>query len=125
MAACFPSAISRCREYKFTPLPDYPDSVQIYGDKLAANSGAGGGGGDFADFTRWVGMWIEQPVIGEVENAPKNLSWRYHLPSPFTPQQQAAAKEPRAVLHNLAGQTGLTFEEETREIRLLFVERDG
>ncbi|HEV3342947.1 MAG TPA: hypothetical protein VG125_21415 [Pirellulales bacterium] len=112
-------------EYKFTPLPDYPDSIQIYGDKLAANSGAGGGGGDFTDFTRWVGMWIERPVLGEVKNGPKNLSWRYHMAPAFTPEQRAAAKEPRAVLRNLAGQTGLTFEEETREIRLLFVERDG
>jgi hypothetical protein len=112
-------------EYKFTPLPGYPDSVQIYGDKLAPNSGAGGGGGEFSDFTRWVGMWIERPVIGEVENPPQNLSWRYHLSGPFTPEQRAAAKDPRSVLHNLEDQTGLKFEEETREIRLLFVERDG
>lgn len=112
-------------EYEFTPLPDYPDSVQIYGDKLAPNSGSGGGGGDFADFTRWVGMWIEQPVVAEVNNPPKSLSWRYHLAAPFTKEQRAAAKDPRSVLHNLEGQTGLTFEEETREIRILFVERDG
>ncbi len=112
-------------EYKFTPLPDYPDSIQIYGDKLAANSGAGGGGGNFAEFTRWVGMWIERPVIGEVENGPKSLSWRYHLAAPFTAESRAAAKDARSVLRNLEGQTGLKFAEETREIRVLFVDRDG
>jgi hypothetical protein len=64
-------------------------------------------------------------VIGEVENAPKNLSWRYHMAAPFTPEQRAAAKDPRSVLQNLEGQTGLKFTGETREIRLLFVERDG
>ena len=111
-------------EFKFTPLPDYPDSIQIYGDKLVANSGAGGGGGDFAQFVRWVGMWIEQPVVSDVEKTPASLSWRYHMPRAFAPQERAAAKDARAVLHNLEGQTGLTFVEEEREIRLLFVERD-
>ena len=112
-------------EYKFTPLPDSPDAIQIYGDKVVPNSGGGGGGGDFTEFTRSVGMWIERPVIGEVEGAPTMLSWRYNRGPAKTPEERAAAKDPRSVLRNLQGQTGLTFEEETREIRLLFVERDG
>lgn len=111
-------------EFEFTPLKDYPDSVQIYGDELVADRGAGEGGGDFSEFVKGVGMWIEQPVVSEVENPPRTLSWRYHLSSPFTPQQSAVAKNPRSVLKNLEGQTGLTFAHEVRETRMLFVERE-
>lgn len=111
-------------QYKFAALPGYPDSVQIYGDKLVSNSGAGGGAGDVDEFVRWVGMWIERPVVGEIENAPARLSWRYHMPSPSTPQERAAAKNAPAVLRNLEEQTGLTYSEEERETRVLFVERE-
>jgi hypothetical protein len=111
-------------DYKFTPLPDYADSVQIYGEKLVPNSGAGGGAGDIDEFAKWVGMWIGHPVVCEVDNAPAGISWRYHMPSPSTQQERAAAKDPRSVLQNLQGQTGLAFAEEEIELPMLFVERD-
>lgn len=111
-------------DYKLTPLPDYADSVQIYGEKLVPNSGAGGGAGDIDEFAKWVGMWIGRPVVCEVDNAPASLMWRYHMPSPSTQQERAAAKDPRSVLQNLKDQTGLSFAEEEIELPMLFVERD-
>ena len=111
-------------QWKFKPIsPDFPD-VQIYGNYLAKDSRGGGGAGDFNKFLANVGSWIDMPIVSEVKQPPSTeLSWRHHMPSPFTQQQRDDAHNPAAVISNLKEQTGLSFAKERRKTRVLFLER--
>jgi hypothetical protein len=62
-------------------------------------------------------------AMHQVENAPRKLSWHDNFRSPFTKEAHEEDSNPEAVLKNLAAQTGLTFREETRRVRVLRVER--
>jgi hypothetical protein len=100
------------------------DQIEIYGKQIVPNGGgAGGGRGDFAMFLKWVGEWIERPVVGEVEAPPREVSWYYNARSPFTKEMRREDHDEGLVLKHLAEQTGLTFTRERRVIRVLFVEK--
>jgi hypothetical protein len=64
-------------------------------------------------------------VASEIKDAPKGrLSWHYNLPDGgFTEAEWQAAHDPEGVLKHLAEQTGLTFKEESRKVRVLVMER--
>jgi len=106
--------------FDFKPLGKDRDQIEIYGETLNKDPNIGGGGsGDFNTFLQWVSMWIEQPVVSGVEDPPKGtLRWHYNQGDPVTPK----AKDAELVLKNLTTQTGLTFDKETRKVRVLFVE---
>ena len=112
-------------EYKFTAINEDRKQVEIYGDKLNSDSSVGGGGsGDFNKFLEWVGMWIEQPIVSEVESPPSTrISWHYNLEGPFTDEERRRAKDPESVLNNLNKQTGLEFTREKRKVRMLALEQ--
>lgn len=112
--------------FDFQPIDENRERIEVYGEKLNENPRVGGGGsGDFEKFLKWVGMWIEQPVVSDVDDPPESrLSWHYNLESPFTDEKRRKAKDPALVLKNLTPQTGLRFTQETRKIRALIVERD-
>jgi RNA polymerase sigma factor (sigma-70 family) len=112
-------------KYQFKPLAGRQENhVDIYGKQLVENSGAGGGSGDFREFLDWVGMFIDRRVVGDVQNPPKGtLVWHYHRRSPFTEQERKEDTDPDLVLSHLTEQTGLTFKEEKRPTRVLFVEQ--
>lgn len=109
--------------WDFKPISaDFPD-VQIYGTFLDKDSGSGGATGNFDKFLRAAGSWIGMPIVNEATEPPKKrFSWSYHMPSPFTDQQQAESHDPESVTANLASQTGLEFVKERRQTRVLFVE---
>jgi hypothetical protein len=111
--------------YHYSPLPGrQQNEIDIYGKQLVKNSGAGGGGGSFPEFLKWVGEWIERPVVSEVEAPPKEqVSWYLHARSPFTEQIQREDHDEAAVLQHLHEQTGLSFTREKHPVRILFVER--
>ena len=52
----------------------------------------------------------------------EKVSWHYHFRDSFTDQEHQEDTDATAVLGHLAEQTGLTFAEETRKVRVLFVE---
>jgi thiol-disulfide isomerase/thioredoxin len=124
--------------YRFAPLPGYPaedvtqltdrrartDPIQVFGDELVPNSGAGGGMGDFDEFCRWLGRWIDAPVISEAEQLPREVSWRLHELSPATAADRARSHSPDLVLPNIARQTGLEFAREKRRVQLLLIEEE-
>ena len=58
-----------------------------------------------------------------IKGAPKKVGWRYHKRSPFTEKERQEDMDPDGVLKHLSEQTGLTFKEENRKVRVLFVER--
>jgi RNA polymerase sigma factor (sigma-70 family) len=110
--------------YRPMPLPGYDkEEVQLYGKDLVPNSGAGGGGGTFAEFLQAAGSFMGRRLVAEVEGAPKKVGWRFHKRSPFTEQEAKEDTDPDGVLKHLGEQTGLTFKEENRRVRVLFVER--
>jgi hypothetical protein len=112
--------------FHYTPLPDHKDNdIELYALQVIPNNGAGGGSGDFAEFLQAAGWFIDRRLVSEVEDAPKGraVSWRYNRRSPFTEQEGKEDTDPEQVLKHLGEQTGLTFKEETRTVRVLFVER--
>jgi RNA polymerase sigma factor (sigma-70 family) len=112
-------------KYHFSPLPGRQENqIDIYGKQLVQNSGAGGGSGDFEEFLKWVGMFIGRRVVSDVQKPPTGtLSWYNHRRSSFTEQEGKEDTDPETVLKHLTEQTGLTFKEENRRVRVLFVER--
>lgn len=100
------------------------DEVEIYGKKIVpAGGGAGGGSGTYSEFLKWVGEWIERPIVSEVRPSPPNrLSWFYNS----TGKHEGKRREDRdeaLVLQHVHEQTGLAFARERRPIRILFIEK--
>ncbi|MBI3864801.1 MAG: M48 family metalloprotease [Planctomycetia bacterium] len=126
-------------DYKHQPSPGRPekatliltdetittDPVDIYGKQLVPGSGAGGGTGEFPEFLEWLGRWIETPIVSEVKTLPASqLSWSLHERSPSSEQTRREDHDAKLVLANITAQTGITFQEAKRPIKILFVERD-
>jgi len=112
--------------YRHSPVAGRSkNEVEIYGKEIVPNGGgAGGGGGKFPDFLKWVGEWIERPVVSEVEAPPQeNIEWFYNARSPSTQQMRREDHDEALVLKHLQEQTGLTFTREKKPIRVLFIER--
>ncbi len=110
--------------YRYAPLPGRSDNaIEIYGTYLDTKGTGGGGSGKFPEFLRWVGEWIERPVVSEVEAPPKeNVGWHYNRHSPFTEEAKREDHDEVSVLKHLEEQTGFTFTREKKPIRVLFVE---
>jgi len=99
------------------PIPDRR-CIELFEEALTDESRGGGGSGNFEEFLNWVGRYINMHVIDEVEGKPKEkLSWHYNR------KPRGRSMDPLLVLDNLSPQTGLTFTEETRRVRVLFVEQ--
>jgi hypothetical protein len=108
--------------YQYKPVAGHTGLV-IYGKELLPYSGAGGGTGDFPELLQAVGAGINRRILNEVEEAPKEkVSWQLAFRTTTTPEQWQEDRDPTAVLGHLAEQTRLTFKEETRKVRVLFVE---
>jgi hypothetical protein len=111
--------------YHYSPLPGRSDDeIEIYGKSLADRGTGGGGSGKFPDFLKWVGEWIERPILNEVDAPPKaNVGWHYNARRPFTEPMRREDHDEALVLQHLQEQTGLTFARERKPIRVLFIER--
>ncbi len=112
-------------KYRYSPLAGRTkNQVEIYGEEIVpGGGGAGGGSGTFPEFLKWVGEWIERPVVSEVEAPPKDgIEWFYNARSPFTEQMRREDHDEAQVLQHLREQTGLTYTREKKSIRILFVE---
>jgi hypothetical protein len=100
------------------------DKVFIFGNDSDLNdSSAGGGCGNFDEFLAWLGRWIESPIVGLVETGPtRELCWSLHEASSGSSAEREVAHDPDRVLANITKQTGLVFQKQNREVRILFVE---
>jgi RNA polymerase sigma factor (sigma-70 family) len=109
-------------KYRYKPLAGHSE-LAIYGKELLPYSGAGGGTEDIAKMLQSVGAKINRRIINEIEQTPKQkVSWQYHFRTATTADQRQEDRDAGAVLGHLAEQTGLTFKEETRKVRVLRVE---
>ncbi len=101
------------------------DKVHIFGKAFVHNSGAGGGTGDFEEFLKALGNWIDVPIVNEVEQAPsREISYSFHQRSPFTEQMRKEDHDAETVLNNINKQTNLKFTRQTRPVKILFVTRE-
>ncbi|GEM_PF-2514594 len=76
----------------------------------------GGGAGKFQELMTAIGDYIGCPVVSEVINPPVHIfSWSYNKSKDLADRD--------SMLQNLSDQTGLTFKEDKRKVRMLFVEK--
>jgi hypothetical protein len=112
--------------FKLKPLAGQGNSIAIYGKTAPGepdSRGGGGGSGDFDELLLEVGRRINRRIVSEVSTPPRRtLSWRFIGRGVFTQQQFAEDRDPQLVLKHLSEQTGLTFREEARTVRVLHVE---
>jgi RNA polymerase sigma factor (sigma-70 family) len=111
-------------KYQYTPLAGRSEHhLELYAKELNDTGRGGGGTDEFPTMLQAAGAWIGRRIINEVQEAPKQqVSWHYNHRELFTAQQHQEDTDAAAVLGHLAEQTGLTFNEETRKVRVLFVE---
>jgi hypothetical protein len=113
--------------YRFTPAKGgRRDRIELYAEDLSDSRFGGGGSGDFAAFLRGAGEFIGKRIVaGEIKDPPRGqISWHHNDPDGAkVPGQWEAAHDPDGVLQHLTEQTGLTFNEEWRKVRVLAVER--
>ena len=113
-------------KYRYAPIGDRTNNqIEIYGKQIVKGGGGhGGGSGKFPEFLKWVGSWIETPVVSEVADPPNEmLSWSYNGRNPATAKERQEDHDETLVLKHLEEQTGLTYTIEHRDIRVLFVDK--
>ncbi len=107
--------------YKLTPPEGSErEQVEIYDRELGDPRRGGGGSGTFDGLLHAVGDKIGRHLVSEVTDPPERVRW--HLNHPRVVYRKL---DPDKVLQRLTEQTGLTFERQTRRVRVLFVERPG
>lgn len=95
---------------------------------VASELGDQFGGGSFSSSFQaaiacvedWIGVRI---VLGEIEDAPKNVDCLIYQPSINTKEEWAKAKNPKTVMNAIAAQTGLSVKLEKRKVKVLEVKK--
>jgi RNA polymerase sigma factor (sigma-70 family) len=112
--------------YRFVPVKGRADKrIELYGKDLVDPKYGNHGSGDFTGILRGAGSFIGKRIVaGRIEDAPAaQLRWHGNVLAAFTEKQRQEAHDAEAVLGHLTEQTGLSFKEEKRSVRVLFVER--
>jgi hypothetical protein len=108
--------------FAFKPLPDR-QQIQIYGRELTDPNRGGGGSGTLAECLGWVGMFIDRRIVDETQDPPAaDISWHYNERL-ASDRERTENRNPEGVLRHFTEQTGITFAEEKRPVRVLFLER--
>jgi hypothetical protein len=79
--------------------------------------------GDLAEFLEYVSYFINRPVVSEVLRRPNNTLMFYYDGRRMNSRRERGTVDEAAILKHLGEQTGLTFTERTRRVRILLVER--
>ena len=118
-------------EYSHSPLPGNGNQFDEHGDyhvvdifdkdreRLQAGSGV-----TLDHVLRGAAKFIGRPIYNQVTHSPKErVVWRWSVRR-YREIREKGDVDEAAVLDSLAKQTGLTFEQEPRRVRVLLVERD-
>jgi hypothetical protein len=97
--------------------------IELYGAHLDERDGGGGGSGSIGEFASYAGSWIDRTVIVEALGPPERLSWHYNGHGDWTEESRRQAHDLKLVCEHIQEQTGLSWKEETRKMRRLFLER--
>jgi hypothetical protein len=119
-------------EYSYSPLPGNENQFDEYGDyhvvdifdkdrrRLQAGSGV-----TLDHVLHAAAKFIGRPIYNQVARSPEErVVWRWSARR-YREIGEKGDVDEAAVLDYLAKQTGLTFEQETRRVRVLIVERDA
>jgi hypothetical protein len=118
-------------QYTFQPLPgnaDYTDEAFLPWDRIDVyekdrSTVTEEGGGTLDDVFDIVARFINRPVVNEVSQLPQNsVCWRWSARRYHEARKRGDVDEP-AILKHVSEQTGLTFTETTRTVRVLLVQR--
>ena len=117
--------------YAFRPLPGHAgladesgvswDRLDVFekdGDKMTSDWGS-----SLDDVFSIVGSFINRPVINEVSGRPENPVCCGYNVRRYNACRTSGGADEAAILKHLSEQTGLTFAEKTRRVRILLVER--
>ncbi len=74
-------------------------------------------------FSKVVGMWINRVVIFEVSDVPQRVRWFGNYTGDGSAESLKQARDPELVCKHIQEQTGLSWTQENRTIRQLFVKR--
>jgi len=109
--------------FQYQPLPGRErNRIELYARELTEPNRGGGGSGDLKECLNWVGMFINRRVVSEVPDAAQvDVEW-HHNEVLTSDAARAANREPAGVLRHFTEQTGITFQEATRKVRVLFLE---
>jgi RNA polymerase sigma factor (sigma-70 family) len=117
--------------YRYSPLPGLAefqgcDTIEIYGSQRREDPsrGPGGGSGSLAEFFHRVGGYTGRQVVSDAKDTGGMIGW---LDGPLPRGGQRGRlpdDEVALVLQHLSEQTGLTFTEEERQVRILYVDLD-
>jgi hypothetical protein len=111
--------------YATKPLAERKDhEIEVYATDLHSREYGGGGSGRLQELAEHVEGWIATPIVlGEIEAAPKRVSWHYNERMKFTNDEYAEDHDPAKVMANVAAQTGLTAKLEKRKIKVLVAKK--
>jgi hypothetical protein len=74
-------------------------------------------------FPKVIGTWINRVVLFEASGVPRRIKWFENYTGDGSPESLKQARDPELVCKHIQEQTGLSWTEETRMVRQLFVER--
>lgn len=76
-----------------------------------------GGTGTFDEFLNVLGGLVAHPLMSEIQNPPKQISWRFQVKQPMSETDVSEC------LKSISDQTGLKFTPKGQKLRVLLVER--
>jgi hypothetical protein len=98
--------------------------IQMYGAMLDTDPQNRRVGFSLAQrFPKIIGTWINRVVIFEASGVPQRVKWFENYTGDGSPESLKQARDPDLVCQHIQEQTGLSWTEENRTIRQLFVER--
>lgn len=111
-------------KFAFKPIPNRNDQIEIYGHSLNDDPNLGGGGsGSMEECIKHLGEYVNRRMACEVEGAPGMVRWHHNRRFSNDPKVRAEDRDPVNVLKHFTEQTGVRFEEETRKVRVVVLER--
>jgi len=95
---------------------------EVYGgDRDLSRGGEGAGSGSIADFGNRIGSMIDASVVVDAAGVPQKISWHYMRGE--EEKERPLTDFARFVCEQIAEQTSMSWSEESRSLRRMFIER--
>jgi hypothetical protein len=98
--------------------------IQLYGENLDRGPlHSGESSGTIDEFCNALAFWISEPAVIQASGTPAKLSWDENSFGDGSPENRYRAVDVNLVCTHVAEQTGLSWTQEMRRTRTLFIER--
>jgi hypothetical protein len=106
------------------PASDQSPRFDVYGGERDLSRGdAGAGSGSILNFSNRIGSMIGASVVVEAADVPEKISWQYVRGN--GEKEQPLTGFAKFLCEQIAEQTSMSWSEETRSLRRMFIERVG